>query len=191
MEGVSVMGAAKKPAVQMLGPELRHTNEQTVPAAATTCFAEAITNPFYNDDPKPDQGTAMLITRVVTRMSAVTPMVFPLSAWTWQSQVQYGNRVTGPAIVEFNSQFIFSCLLLQSFFGTSVGSQLVDVTGFPHELLRPKPIIMTDRYTIVHDFNAAHAQINNKIVYTDVYYHKVRVDDSVAANLLRAQQRIS
>ena len=183
--------AAKREPVEIMGPELRHTNEQTLAAAVTTCVAESIPNPFYNDNPDVNKGTAMLISRIVLRMSAVTPMIFPLSAWTWQTQVQYGNRVVDPAAVEWNSQHLFSCLLLQSFFGTSVGSQLVDVSGFDHELIRPSPIIMTDRYTIVHDFNAAHAQLNDKIVYTDVYYNKVRVDDSVAANLLRAQQRIS
>lgn len=182
---------AKKQSIDIMGPELRHTNEQQLAAAVTTCVAESIPNPFYNDDPEPDKATAMLITRIVNRMSAVTPLIFPHAAHTWQSQVQYGNRVAGCAIVEFNSQFLFSTLLLQMSLGTAVAFQLIDVTGFDQELLRPNPIIMTDRYTIVHDFTAAHAQLNSKYVYTDVYYHKVRVDDSVAANLLRAQQRIS
>ncbi|GAG97931.1 unnamed protein product [marine sediment metagenome] len=183
--------AKKKEAVEILGPELRHTNEQAVPAAATTGMAESVQNPYWNDSPDPDKATAMLVTRVVARMSAVTPMAMPASAWTWQSQIQYGDRAAVNAIVEWNSQFLFSCALVQMSFSSAVGSQLSNLSGFDHDLIRPTPILMLDKYTIVHDWSAAHAQINNKVVYTDVYYHKVRLDDSIAANLLRAQTRIS
>ena len=163
---------------------LRHTNSQTMAAAATTEVGEAITNPAFG---RGGVHTGMEIVRMllIPGPLALTYGGAVLSGH-FISQVQVGDQSAVPVLMPPTNEALFAHLHVISTLTTS-GAAVGPIFPMNIPIINVVPIIVEQFFTVVHEA-ASHASYNDEIVHTVIDYFTVEVPDAVYTQIVLSRR---
>jgi len=173
------------PGVTFTSEVIRHVNEMTIPADSTTAVAESIPTPGYSEV---GYSGCFIVAVQFSPAPATAKMAAPGDV-QWCVQIQTGDRTATPALLNPNDVGFFAQLITNSQITTSG----FIIEKFPQAVpvSMPVPIIVLPDLTVCHDATANVAEIADAVVYTEIFYRTVRLDDRAYTGLLLQQQRTS
>jgi len=180
-EGVGTEGPF---GVQRTSGLLRHTNEQTTAANATTEVAEAIDNPAFG---RGGVHTGMEVERIIFMPSVGAPNYGGIGASGYfMTQIQVGDQSATPLHLDPDDEALFAHLHCISDLSTS-GAGFGPVYPMVVPIVNVVPIIIEQYFTIMHEAQNL-VQYNSKQLFTIVDYYTVEVPDSVYTQIMMSRR---
>ena len=170
---------------------MRHINKTSIGADSSVVVGEVIPNPAYRESAH-DVYLGVVIDRMMVWPKFTAPCGNgTLLATQWTTQMQTGNQVGTPAVMDIDNEFLFAHGNRTSRSSTAVGFGLAEFFPIPLDVVKAIPIIVTPEFSIIHDAGVNNAEFQSKEIVTIIEYTIVEVPDHLFTQMLMNQSRTS